>query len=638
MTVSEPCVALSTGVLSPDRRVNYTYGMVLGLGEFLQEQQYVLNLARRDDRALHGSGTVYGLAVGTTRPPGGNDVVVEVGPGMAVDQWGRELVVPVAQCARLGAWLGAQERAVPGSVAGHEGPSGEFTVHVVAAYAECLDDLVPVPGQPCSSSARTAVPSRVRDAWAIDLRWDAPPAPRWNTDRRLARLLAAVEVVAGLDPALSSEPEIVEAVLALPGRAGADPALDPPPGWPEVSTSPSGAVAWQLPAETAAEALDRILTVWTTRVRPQLSPELTAPAGSTDPAVLLATIRFTLAPGDLPSEPVAGADPEILWCADPDDEGRPYLLHTQLIQEMRRPQTAGAPAPSNPPAPIGHPVHLATMTIENDPVRGPVPAVWFHLDRPVSLVPAGTLTVRTEDGQRFDFVPEPTGTVTGVAPTLFSDSWRLLWQPPVGEPFPLADDSQVALLLDPPSVLVGDPTGTLADELAGGLDLVDVQPDGEVAVYGVVDLPAPVAPPTPPPPVTEFVTITRGREAPGGTLLFETWFHPQPVWPSPQVEVVSFERELVVVFEERTQSIQNVLGVGQNFGNVWQVQIERNFDLQGYLRFVFEVRKIFVRVRFDDGTTDELPFVDWMSKAEFTVVGWDPRNATVSAYLRVESQ
>src|SRR5437870_2692508 len=142
--ISVPCVSLATGGLEPDLRVNYSLGMVLGLDEFRQEALYFLEKEYLQYRALHGFGTVYGLKVTTTHPGLPGEVTLTVDPGMAIDQWGRPIVLRSAQCAHLGAWLAAQERLHAGSVQSHLGISGELTVHVVASYAECLDDLVPL--------------------------------------------------------------------------------------------------------------------------------------------------------------------------------------------------------------------------------------------------------------------------------------------------------------------------------------------------------------------------------------------------------------------------------------------------------------------------------------------------------------
>ena len=292
-----PCVSLTSGTLSPDERVNYAYGMVLGLDEFLQEQLHNLSKDYLHERALHGYGTASGLRVAVTPVEGAADFQVSVGTGIAVDQWGREIVITCDQCARLGAWLGAQEQAGQQIPAANLDPSGVVTVYVTAAYAECLDDMVPLPGQPCSSSDKTMVPSRIRDAWDVELSFSRPAMPRWDTDRRLARLLGSVNVVPGLPESSSDEAAIADAVRALATVAPEGPdgatGLDPAPG-----------TTYQLPAESTAAALDRILTVWVTEVRPGLAastdasgvaeppaPDLITP--TTDPRILLSTIRFT---------------------------------------------------------------------------------------------------------------------------------------------------------------------------------------------------------------------------------------------------------------------------------------------------------------------------------------------------------
>src|SRR4051812_15071773 len=103
-----PCVSLTTGTLRPDERVNYAYGMVLGLDEFLTEQLYLLSKDRLHERALHGFGTVSGLDVSVSEVD--TDFQVTVSTGIGVDQRGREFVITCDQCARLGAWVAAREQ------------------------------------------------------------------------------------------------------------------------------------------------------------------------------------------------------------------------------------------------------------------------------------------------------------------------------------------------------------------------------------------------------------------------------------------------------------------------------------------------------------------------------------------------
>ena len=618
MSVNDPCVSISTGTLGPDLRVKYAQGMILGLGEFLQEQQYFLERDHLHERALHGFGTLYGLQV-TIAPAIGADYTVTVSPGGGTDQWGRKFVVRSAQCARLGAWLGAQEQTNPGTIAANLGVSGELTVYVVASYDECPDELVPVPGQPCSTATQTKVASRLRDSWKIELRWSPPPMPAWDTDRRLARLLSMVQIVAGLDPSLSNEDEIIDAVLALPAEISAGPDdLWPLVDWPPSSSpssppsSPSGPVVYQLPAETAADALDRIFTVWVTQVRPQLSPGLTEPSDSSDPAILLASITFTLGPVTSP-----GAEPAIASCDDPDDHGRPYLLHTRLIQELRILGQAGGGSV------VTKGQELATLTSAVDGSGRVILTAWFHLDQPVALT--GPIQVVSRSGTVGSFDPSAPPGPGGAVPK-FSNVWVLT---PKGG-FPAVDHDQVAVTFVPASVLVGDVATSLAARVAQGLDLIDTMPDGNVVVYGTVQLPPQVVVRRSPPPM-EFVTITP-LAVTGEEVRLLLWFHPQPKWPAPAAVIGNLETQLVEVVEEWTKQKVPIISTQQLAENVWQLTVGPvKISGTAFLRLVFSAPKILVVV---DGRL-QLSLVDWMAEAGFVFLNWDPASETITAYTRL---
>lgn len=70
-------------------RLRYFSGQLLQAEDFSEEQEYLLDRIRSHNR-LHGYGTVCGLAVEPTEPPSGR---VVVGPGVALDCCGREIVV-----------------------------------------------------------------------------------------------------------------------------------------------------------------------------------------------------------------------------------------------------------------------------------------------------------------------------------------------------------------------------------------------------------------------------------------------------------------------------------------------------------------------------------------------------------------
>jgi len=620
VTVTQPCVSPDTGTLSPDLRVFYQYGMVLGLDDFVQEQTHNLGLDYHHERALHGYGTVYGLHVTTSTPPDApDDVTLTVEPGMAVDQWGRELTVPSAQCARLGAWLAAQEVASSGTIESNLGISGELVVYVTAAYAECADDLVPLPGQPCSTSSQIQQPSRLRDAWDIQLSWTPPAMPAWDAVRQLAELLNSIELVSGPDLSLASDEQaIIDAVLALPS-----PAIP--------SGSPPAPVSYQLPADAADAAFDRIFTAWVTEVRPQLAPDLTAPDPNGDPSILLATVTFT------PQTPFSTSSPVITSYADPDDTGRPYLLHTGLIQELRLGGLAGvAPAPSPPPL-VQEAVTLSSM-VNSDGV--PTLTAWFHLPAPVQL-PA-TIQVTDEAGQTAAFTTE---VASGAGP--FSPLWTLS---PPSSGFTVSDGDQLAATF-PGTVVLADNT-TLADTVAPG-GLLDADNSGDVTAYATVRGNAPASVP--------FVTVSYVPDNPAGSASYiELWFHPQPQGVRENV-FVSLTSPSVQVINDLTGAVifptAGETPTATANSNIWQIPITGALQkalptfpaVPAYLRLVFSTEQTSVDfvllppigpLEGGHGPVIGQPMLrpsvslaDWINSTGLRYVGWE--GSTIVAFARI---
>src|SRR5215831_16417184 len=85
--------------LDPLKRVNYTFGLVLGVDEFLQEQIYFMEKDHSQYRLAHGYGTVCGLQV-------------QVSPGVAIIPQGQEIHVSRLMCAKLNDWLKANKAAL----------------------------------------------------------------------------------------------------------------------------------------------------------------------------------------------------------------------------------------------------------------------------------------------------------------------------------------------------------------------------------------------------------------------------------------------------------------------------------------------------------------------------------------------
>lgn len=617
--MTQTCVSISTGTSGPDQRVNYAHGMVLGVDDFTTEQNYWLYHRYLALRGLSGMGTVYGLQVTAQTPADdADDVQVTVSTGMLVDQFGRDAVIRCPQCARLGAWLAAKEQTTPGTVASQRGPAGEITVYVVARYDQCLDALVPLPGSPCSSSDQIATPSRITDSWEVDLTFDPPAMPRWDADRRLARLLSLVDSVPGLPETDSDEALLLAAVRALLDQADDGPSALWPPGTPPLPS-------FRIPAESAADILDRVFVVWVTEVRPLLLPDLTtpylAPPSGLEPApeVLLASITF------VPADPFDTTAPVIVSFDAPDDSGRPYLLHTGLIQLLRTLDTDELPQLL--PQDIAQLSALANSDGQLLEIK-----LWFTFGEPVSL--PKTIEVSLPDGRKRSYRTDPVGGDT------FSDRWSLL---PTGGTTHLkvTDDEMVRVAFPGDRVRIGSEQDnrTLAEAQLDGLLLTNAEPDGTVFAYGNARVaPAPPPEPEPQPPAeqrasVDFVTITgstKGREV----LIIETWFHPQPYGP---VDDVLVEKPAVRIFDEQTGQDLQILGMDQHPGgyrNVWTITTkvpENQVPFPAYLRLLFLVDDTVVDAR-GNGTS----LGKWIDETGILFVGWDRDQRLITAFSRHE--
>jgi hypothetical protein len=308
------------------KRVKPSYGLVLGVGEYQAEQCYFLEKHRRHARALHGYGTIAGLAVSVRDTAGGPEI--RVSPGLAIDPHGRDICVPETQCALLNDWLRQRQEAgdLPLPPAGS--PPERLSTHVVLCYRECETDQVPIPVGPCQSLDETTVASRIQDAFELRLS-DSPPAQiEVEAMRDLAAILARVSIGTGPD-ALTTADALVAEIRTL------GPAASPP------EAGPSLPLDFLLHPDFAADTLRTALRVFITEVRPLLVPEgggcLNGPADET--CVLLARLDFDV--DSVGGEPQITGDVEIL------EEDRPLLLpgglhDTAWLLSAGTPQAAAA--------------------------------------------------------------------------------------------------------------------------------------------------------------------------------------------------------------------------------------------------------------------------------------------------------
>ena len=207
--------------LWPFQDLRVASGMLLGTEDFHVMLGNPRGKMRLHQSWLHGSGVVWGLPVDLDEKEG----LLQVGPGLAVDGWGRELRVEQQQCLSLREWArkwlehhlteagGAavaptRDRRpcgcgpVPGSTTdphqhGEEDDQDcacqthEACVYVVVRADLCLDRLVPALADPCDTARGHNEESRVVELARVEVVDD--PIVEWRPYPRLRALL-------GIDP------------------------------------------------------------------------------------------------------------------------------------------------------------------------------------------------------------------------------------------------------------------------------------------------------------------------------------------------------------------------------------------------------------------------------------------------------
>ena len=174
------CIRASadTSPLDPNKRVNYAFGMVLGVTDFGQEQTHFEWKQRLNNRLLHGYGTVCGLQVSAQALPDGTDVEIYVSPGYAISPQGRWIWLEYEQCGKLNQWLQQHKAELSPTLS-----PGSHQVYVTLGYDECLTDEVPIAGRACASDEDTRAPSRILETFQLQFAWQ-PPSGHLSAGRR----------------------------------------------------------------------------------------------------------------------------------------------------------------------------------------------------------------------------------------------------------------------------------------------------------------------------------------------------------------------------------------------------------------------------------------------------------------------
>lgn len=321
-----PC----THGLNPLKRMNYSFGMVLGVDEFRQEQTYFIGKNRSQYRLAHGYGTLCGLQVQVVTTP---DLEVQVTQGVLVNPQGQEIHVQQLMCARLNDWLTSNQAAL------HQlfgAPPLPLSLGVVLCYRECPTDSVPVPGEPCRSQRDAMAASHIAESFQLKLCLDSAPftgSPDIAAEsglcflpdqveeyaiRRFGALLRRIHITDVGTTSVTRE-QLADLVRDL---APATAALVTSP----FITSPADASPIYIAADDAEGYLNHMFCVWVTEVRPALHAQASGTScGCGTPAeqcVLLADLHFQVAKGW-----------QVLGPVQIDEARRPILLETRLLQE-----------------------------------------------------------------------------------------------------------------------------------------------------------------------------------------------------------------------------------------------------------------------------------------------------------------
>ena len=326
--------------LDPQKRVNYTYGMVLGVDEFSQEQLYLMAKDHSQYRLAHGYGTVCGSDVAISTAP---VLEVQVSKGVAINPRGQQIHVQQVMCARLNDWLVTNQTALQ-NIFGN--PPLTLSLCVVLCYRECPTDSVPVPGEPCRTQQDTMAASRIADSFQLKLCLNedqitsSPPGSpaidaalldglcfrpsqvEEDTIRRFGRLLHRIRV--GDYSSSVTEDELKDLVRQLENDSGT---VTSP-----LTSPPEADSLIYLSTHDAPEFLRAAFLVWVTEVRPTLVAKSgTCGCGCPDEkCVLLAELAFQVSKIWQVVGPVAV-----------DESRRPICSMTRVLQEWLLNQVGG---------------------------------------------------------------------------------------------------------------------------------------------------------------------------------------------------------------------------------------------------------------------------------------------------------
>ncbi|MDT7604491.1 MAG: hypothetical protein QOF61_2488 [Acidobacteriota bacterium] len=391
--------ATTAAAPDPSKHVNYSYGMVLGVDDLTQEFAYLTGRDQWMMRDSIGYGTLSGLRVSVDKDTNG-ETEVTVGVGTALTPRGQLVCVSPRQCANLNKWLTFEKNRETIQDLVPFPPGGTLRLYVVLCYRDCPTDNVPIPGEPCRTEQEATAPSRVKDSFSLEFRFNAPEQTEEDALRDFIKWLNDHLVLTDEADALTDLPTFIKRLRQAAQDAAAHP--QSPPDF--LYDSPFDVM--NVSADDACQFFRTAFRLWVTELRPLWRPArfgaTTACADDTDATrsaddncVLLAELNVPL-----DATGVLDATQEI----EINEERRPYLIHLRLLQEwltcgafdMIEAAAATSASPAVEPAPV---LPFVSITRKRDDPQQF--QLWFQLDArdndvAVTSIEHGALTAFAE--------------------------------------------------------------------------------------------------------------------------------------------------------------------------------------------------------------------------------------------------
>jgi hypothetical protein len=177
MAVIETQPGQRTDLKSPVRN-RYFYGKLLDVYHFQLETHYFNAKRHLLNRLISGYGVVAGLDVQCGADP--QQIILQ--PGLAIDKWGRELLVPettapiVIPADVVQDAIDHSPDAAPGQGQGQP-PAAGGTVRVLLCHHECESDPTPVLAGDCGTVGECE-PGTIRERYRVVFKAGAAPAPQ----------------------------------------------------------------------------------------------------------------------------------------------------------------------------------------------------------------------------------------------------------------------------------------------------------------------------------------------------------------------------------------------------------------------------------------------------------------------------